>query len=73
MKDEATGWIEADITINGRALTFAESMTLRVAIGSFRLSLSNPEMRSGLGPQLAENYDHHCASIEDAIRSGEAR
>jgi hypothetical protein len=67
MTDETTGLIEADITINGRALTFGESMTLRVAIGSFRLSLRRTDMRSGLGPQLADHYDRHSAAIERAI------
>src|SRR4030095_4541390 len=67
MTDDTTGLIEADITINGRALTFGESMTLRVAIGSFRLSLRRTDMRSGLGPQLADHYDRHSAAIERAI------
>jgi len=32
MKDEASGWVEPDITINGRLLSFAEAMSVRVAI-----------------------------------------
>lgn len=67
MKDEATGLTEADITINGRLLSFAESMSVRVAIGSFRLSLTDHEMRRGLGARLAHNYDHHLEAVERLI------
>jgi hypothetical protein len=73
MKDDTTGWVEADITINGRTLSFAESMTLRVAIGSFRLSLSDDDMRRGLGEPLASNYDHHAAAIERTLIEGMRR
>lgn len=37
-------WNEPIITINGTTLTIAQAMTVRVALGSFILSL-----RSGLG------------------------
>jgi len=69
MKDEASGWVEPDITINGRTLSFAEAMAVRVAIGSFRISLSDPEMRRQLGP-LATNYDHHLAAVEYTMLRG---
>jgi hypothetical protein len=65
-KDDESGWVEPDIIINGRALTFAECMSVRVAVSSFRMSLTSPVIRSGLG-QLADNYDHHLANVELAM------
>jgi len=67
MKDEASGLVEPDITVNGRLLTFAEAMSVRVAIGSFRIGLSDLELRRQLG-QLADNYDHHLAAVERTMR-----
>jgi hypothetical protein len=66
-KDTATGWVEPDILVNGRALTFAECMAVRVAIGNFRLMLSDPEMRAGIGEPLATNYDAHLAAVEQTM------
>jgi len=68
--DTESGMVEPDIKINGRALSFAECMTVRVAIGSFRLSLRSRTMRDGLGPAMAANYDHHAASVEQAMLRG---
>ncbi len=65
--DPDSGWVEPDIVINGRALTFAECMSLRVAVSNFRMSLSAPMMRAGLGERLAEGYDHHLAAIEQTM------
>jgi hypothetical protein len=61
--DDESGMVEPDIVINGQALTFAECLTVRVAVSSFRLSLTGKTLREGLG-QLAENYDHHLAHVE---------
>jgi len=63
-RDEASGLVEPDIVVNGRALTFAECMAVRVAVGTFRISLTDPEMRAGIGEPLAGNYDHHLANVE---------
>jgi hypothetical protein len=63
-KNDATGWVEPDIVINGRVLSFAECMVVRVAISSFRIGLSNKEMREALGEQLADGYDHHLLQVE---------
>lgn len=63
-KDEGTGLVEPDIVINGRALTFVQCMAVRVAIGSFRLSLHEASFRAGIGHALAENYDAHLAAVE---------
>jgi hypothetical protein len=62
-----SGLIEPDIIVNGRALTFAECMAVRVAIGSFRLSLTSPSLREGIGEGLASNYDHHLANVEQTM------
>jgi hypothetical protein len=61
------GLVEPDIIINGRALTFAECMTVRVAISSFRIWLTDRENRAGIGEPLASNYDQHAASVEQAM------
>jgi hypothetical protein len=62
-RDDDSGLAEPDIIVNGRALTFAECMAVRVAVSSFRIQLSAPSARDALG-QLAENYDHHLANVE---------
>ena len=48
-------WTEADITINGQKLTAAQAMTIRVALGSFALSLQS----DGLGD------DEHGAAMTE--------
>ncbi len=68
--DHDSGWVEPDIVINGRALTFAECMSVRVAVSSFRISLSDPVFRAGVGEPLAGNYDHHLAHVEQTMLQG---
>jgi len=68
VRDAATGMLEATIVINGRTLTFAESMTLRVAISNFLLMLGDQEFRNALGP-IGEHYDHHLTQIEQYLRN----
>jgi hypothetical protein len=58
------GLTEPEILVNGRALTFAESMAVRVAIGNFRITLTDRKIRRGIGERLASNYDHHLANVE---------
>lgn len=64
MRDKDSGWVEADVTINGHELSFAESMVLRVAVSSMRMYASNLENAKGLGMELATNYDVHLGNIE---------
>lgn len=64
--ERGPGWREATVTINGRTLTSAESMTLRVAITSFRISLSASGTATELG-DIGVNYDRHARSIEDML------
>jgi hypothetical protein len=64
IRDAETGWAEATIQIEGVTLTFAESMTVRVALSAFRMRLADPAFRDGLGEQLARNYDEHARMVE---------
>jgi hypothetical protein len=66
IRDPETGWIEASVTINGRTLSFAEAMSLRVAVGAFRIQLEDPVFRAGLGA-VATNYDAHLARVEQLM------
>lgn len=68
IRDEETGWVEAHVVINGYRLNFAEAMTLRVAVSSFRMSVSNEETARLLGEPLAKNYEAALASIELKMR-----
>jgi hypothetical protein len=61
MTDPETGWTEPDVMINGHQLTFSESMSLRVAVGSFQSWLTGN--RHLLGADLAKGYERHLASI----------
>lgn len=38
-----TEWTEANVTINGTQLTFAEAMTLRVALSDFMMGIATPD------------------------------
>lgn len=68
IRDKETGWVEADVVINGKPLTFAESMTLRVAITSFLMQVSNQETAELLGP-ISVGYRELLIAIERKIRA----
>lgn len=53
---------EADVTINGTKLNFAQSMTLRVALNDFLMTLSDPEYAEALG-KIAEGYQARALEI----------
>lgn len=63
-RDDDSGLVEPDIVVNGRALSFAECMAVRVAISSFRLSLTAESLRDGIGQSLADNYDRLLVIVE---------
>lgn len=65
--DRETGMREADVDISGTRLTFAQSLSLRVAVSSFRLQLDDPQFRRGIGEILARNYDVHLARVEQLL------
>lgn len=57
--------IEPDIRINGTRLTVAQAMTVRVALGAFGITLSDPE---GLGDDetgiaLCQGYKKAIAEV----------
>lgn len=69
----AEGWVEPDITINGVALTFAQAMTVRVAIQSFVTSLAD----SGLGNDehgktMTKNYLARITEVNRLIMINQA-
>jgi hypothetical protein len=57
---------EPTIIVNGRVLTSAEAMAVRVAVSSLRMELSDPGIRRTLGP-IADDYDRNLASVEQTI------
>jgi hypothetical protein len=59
-----TSWSEATIVINGYQLTFAESMSVRVAVSSFRMSLNANRKELGL---IADGYDFHLTAVEQKL------
>jgi len=60
---------EADVTINGVTLTFAQSATLRVAISSMLTELSNSEHMTALGA-IGPLYQKRLREIEHLIVFG---
>lgn len=68
--DNESGWTEAEVSINGRTLSFAEAMALRVAVSTMRISLHGPAMRQGLGDRLADGYDAHLRKVESLLITG---
>lgn len=59
---------EADIIINGVKLSDAESMTLRVALGSFTIDLINNGMgKDEVGKTICNNYLRHSRNIVNLI------
>jgi len=71
IRDNETGWVEATIVINGQPLTFAQSMSVRVAVAAMIMHTSEDESRALLGVQLAENYRVHLVEVERLMRSKE--
>lgn len=60
---------EADITISGQPLTEAQSMTVRVALGSFMLGLKEDGLGDdATGQAIAEGYKQRLAEIITLIK-----
>lgn len=66
---ELKEWKEAKIVIEGTELTFAQSMTVRVAIGAFQRILSDEEYRKALG-EIGDNYQARLVEIQNLIMKG---
>jgi len=62
--DESTGWTEPTIIINDELLNFAQAMSIRVAIGSMLISLSDPNYCNEIGSVLASNYKDRLSEVE---------
>ena len=60
---------EPDIIVNGRRLSFAECMTIRVAVSCFQLQLTDSKYRAALGKALSDGYDHQLQQIQLAMFS----
>lgn len=57
-------WTEANIVINGEELSYAESMTLRVAISSFLSEMKHSGLGNDkTGKAISEGYIRHSKEI----------
>lgn len=69
IRDPESGWTEPAIVINGRPLSFAEAMAIRVAVSSFRMFVNDRSNAEQLGVTLAANYDARLGDVEAYMRS----
>ena len=69
IRDHETGWVEPSITINGHALTFAQAMTVRVALSNFAMFLADSATRRNLGERLADGYSLNLQALERFMRT----
>lgn len=69
--DDESGMVGPSIVINGRLLTSAEAITLRLAIGNFRLWLAGIGVRDQLGNSLAAGYERYAANVERLMSRGD--
>lgn len=62
---------EAKITINGKELSYAESMTVHVAISSFMMELKHEGLgEDETGKQITKNYIKNCKEILNKMYTG---
>ena len=62
---------EPRVELNGRILSDAEVMTLRVAIESFAISLiMNGLGEDEIGKEVAQNYLHHLKRLREYMTNG---
>src|SRR5262245_36320751 len=60
---------EAEVYIDGQKLTDAQVMTIRVAVESFRMSLSGGEL-SDLDHELVNGYSGHALAVSKMLVAG---
>ena len=60
---------EPEVIINGRKLNLGQAMTLRVALGSFAISLQGGLGSDETGKELAKGYRRAVDSINDIIHN----
>ena len=73
MVDSQSGdMTEADVTINGKSLSFGQVMTLRVAIGSFLIGLQEPDALGDdeSGRAMTKAYKARLAEIMNMLTEG---
>jgi hypothetical protein len=68
----AAGLTEARITVDGVALNFAQSMTVRVALQSFLASLAEGDLK-GLGEPLRTRYEARALEVATLIHRSATR
>ena len=61
-------WREPDITISGVALNFAQSMTMRVAIESFAMSLAAGLGDDETGKAIGAGYKARIGEIRELMQ-----
>ena len=62
--DKTSGWVEPTIIINGVELTFAQAMSVRVAVSSFLMFVSEADNRKAIGYELAHGYRDNLIAAE---------
>jgi hypothetical protein len=60
------GWIEPAIVINSKPLTFAQAMSVRVAVNAFLSEVSDEEYAAELGP-IAGGYRMRLSEVLDLM------
>jgi hypothetical protein len=60
--DPDSGLTEATVVINGKQLSLAESMALRVAVTGYAMMVSETSFAKELGP-IANGYRHQLRAI----------
>lgn len=65
IRNEETGWTEAEITINGTKLNFAQAMSVRVAIQMYLMWLAGN--RDELGSGLADGYRRSLLAVNELM------
>jgi hypothetical protein len=63
---------EAHIVVNGRVLTPAQSMAVRVAVSHFLMDLAEPDYRRALGG-IGPRYRARLSEVQRLLVSGEMR
>lgn len=66
IRDENSGWVEATIVINGKQLSFAEAMTVRVAVSTYKMLLSDAKFVRDLGA-VGDGYNRCLDSVFEKI------
>jgi hypothetical protein len=58
-------WVEPDITINGTKLNFAQSLTVRVAIETFAITIGAMPGMGSARRQSMPSYEGYAARLEE--------